>query len=280
MKEINWKEVGKDSLFVGLNCLAALIVIALIVWALTSYLRGYTEHGVEVSVPDLVTDHLTITEAEEILKADQLQLVILDSAYVDNVPFGTIVKQDPSPYSSVKHGRDIYVTINASGRRQVAMYNWHDKGYRHVENRLRSLGLVVDPEYDYEPSEFRDLVLDVRTEEGESVEPDQMIAVGTRVRLVVGFGLGTEEVTVPNLIGMKEADAKDLLRYSLLTVSTVYDEIEGEEESEEEITWFVYRQTPNADEKLVEGQEVKIFLSPDLEKAATDQGDEEEGNWF
>lgn len=195
-KNIKWKEIGKGTAFVVVNILIAMGVVAFLIWMLTLYLNKYTEHGIEEEVPDIHS--LFPSEAKHILRGQQLQLEVIDSTYSDAVPFGAIVEQDPTPGSHVKHGRTIYVTVNASGKRQVKMYNWRDKSERQVRNSLAGLGLIVDEEADYEPYTYRDIVLDVRDEEGNTIEPDQTIAVGTRVRLVVSFGLGTEEVTVPD----------------------------------------------------------------------------------
>lgn len=274
MKPINWKEVGKGSAFVGINIVIAMLVVLFVIWMLTLYLNKYTQHGVEEEVPDIHS--LFPSEAERMLNGQQLQLEVMDSTYSDAVPFGAIVEQDPTPGSHVKHGRTVYVTVNASGKRQVKMYNWRDKSERQVRNSLAGLGLIVEEEADYEPYTYRDIVLDVRDEEGNTVEPDQQIAVGTRVRLVVSFGLGTEDVSVPNLIGLTYEQVRPILRNKQLMVNAIYDEEELPEEEQETAVWYVYRQIPSEGEMLTQGQEVKIFLSTDLEKAATFLDDEEE----
>ena len=277
-KNINWKSVGQGSVFIGLNFALAIGIVALLLWALTAYLRSYTEHGVEEEVPDI--HGMVVDQAKNVLDAKQLKLEVIDSTYSDKVPFGTIVEQDPTPNSHVKHGRSIYVTINASGKRQVTMPDLRDISYRQAEATLRGLGLVVDDEYDYEPSEFRDLVLDVKTN-GKSIEVGSKIAVGTKVRLVVGFGRGTEEVTVPSVIGMTLSDARSLLLSYRLTVGAVLYDDEDIEEGEE-VEKYIYRQTPGAGETAIEGETVTLRLSSDIEKAVTDQGieEEDEDNWF
>lgn len=277
-KNIDWKAVGHGTVFVSLNIALAIGVIALLYWALTAYLRDYTEHGIECEVPDI--HGMVVSEAQRTLDADQLKLVVIDSTYSDKVPFGTIVEQDPTPNSHVKHGRSIYVTINASGKRKVIMPDLRDISYRQAEATLRGLGLVVDEEYDYEPSEFRDLVLDVKTN-GKSINAGEKIDVGTRVRLVVGFGRGTEEVIVPSVVGMTLPEARStLLQYRLTIGAVLFDQEDIEEGAEAEK--YIYRQTPNAGETAIEGETVTLRLSSDIEKAATDQSgteEEDEFNW-
>ncbi|MBQ6724452.1 MAG: PASTA domain-containing protein [Paludibacteraceae bacterium] len=266
-----------DYKFIGWNLLIAILVVVLILVCLIFYLRRYTQHGVEEQVPDV--RGLVMAEAEPLLAQQELRLVVIDSTYSDKVPFGTIVDQDPQPLSHAKHGRAVYVTVNASGKRQIPMPDLQDMSYRQAETTLRGLGLLVDSIYDYEPSAFRDLVLDVKAN-GVSVLPGENIAVGTMVRLVVGYGKGTEEVVVPNLIGMTFQEARSLLLRDHLTVGAVtYDE-EPTEESEPQ-TQYIYRQTPDEGAVLLEGETVNLYLSSDIEKVATGGGhDQEEDKWF
>lgn len=264
-----------DLKFIGWNIVLAIVVGIGILVALIAYLRRYTEHGVEVEVADV--RGLVEAEAVPVLSEQGLHLVIVDSTYSDKVPFGTIVDQDPKPNRHAKHGRAVYVTINATTKRQITMPNLQDISYRQAENTLRGMGLKVDTVYDYEPSAFRDLVLDVKCN-GASVQPGEKLPVGTKVRLVVGFGRGTEEVEVPSVIGLTLQDARSLLLRHRLTVGAVIHD----EPEEEGVTQYIYRQTPNAGERLIEGETVALRLSQDIEKAATGVINEnnEEDTWF
>lgn len=264
-----------DVKFIGVNVILAILVGAGIIVGLIAWLRTYTEHGIEVEVTDV--RGLVEAEAQPLLAAQGLNLVIIDSTYSDKVPFGTIVEQDPKPNSHAKHGRSVYVTINATTKRQITMPDLQDISYRQAETTLRGLGLRVDSVYEYEPSAYRDLVLDVKSG-GVSIKPGEKIPVGTKVRLVVGFGKGTEQVEVPSCIGLTLQDARSLLLSHRLTVGAVY----YDEPNEEGITQFIYRQTPNAGEKLLEGETVTLRLSKDIEKAATinHSNEQEEDSWF
>ena len=264
-----------DLKFMGWNIAFAVLVAAVILTILLLWLRGYTQHGVEVEVEDV--RGMVVAEAEPLLNAQGLRLSVVDSTYSDKVPFGTIVDQDPRPLSHAKHGRLVYVTINATTKRQVVMPNLQDMSYRQAQTTLRGLGLKVDTVFDYEPSAYRDLVLDVKSN-GVSVQPGEKIAVGTRVRLVVGFGRGTEEVEVPHVIGLTLQDARSLLLSHRLTVGAVY----YDEPQQEGVPQFVYRQTPAAGAKLIEGETVTLRLSEDIEKAATHVAptDNDEDSWF
>lgn len=264
-----------DAKFLGLNLVLAVLIGLGILIGLIAWLRTYTQHGVEVEVNDV--RGMVVSEAEPLLAAEGLVLEVIDSTYSDLVPFGTVVDQNPRPFSHAKHGRAVYVTINATTKRQVVMPNLQDMSYRQAETTLRGMGLVVDTVYDYEPSAFRDLVLDVKRD-GESVLPGDKLPVGTQVRLVVGFGRGTEEVEVPSVIGLGLQEARSMLLSHRLTVGAVtYDE-----PLEEDKPQYIYRQIPGAGEKLLEGETVALRLSSEIEKAATATVDNENDSeeWF
>lgn len=260
--------------FWGLNILLAVVVGLLVLTGLYFWLRSYTQHGVEVEVKDV--RGMVVPEAETILAAQELQLVVIDSTYTDRVPFGTIVEQDPKPMSHAKHGRSVYVTINATTKRQVSIPNLQDMSYRQAETTLRGLGIKVDTVYDYRPSEYRDLVLDVKRN-GVSVTPGTKLPVGSKVRLVVGKGRGTETVRVPNVVGMTLQEARAQLLQCQLTVGAMtYDEPDLKEE-----TQYVYRQTPGVGTMMLEGETVSLKLSTNPEKAAKGgNAAEAEDEWF
>lgn len=263
-----------DLKFVGLNVVLAVVVAIVILVCLIVWLKGYTQHGVEVEVEDV--RGLVAAEAEPLLSAQGLRMIVVDSTYSDKVPFGTIVDQDPKPMSHAKHGRAVYVTINATTRRKVTMPDLQDMSYRQAETTLRGMGLQVDTVYEYEPSEYKDLVLDVKTGE-ESLSPGTKVSVGTRVRLVVGEGRGTELVTVPSVTGMTMQEARSTLLNRHLTVGAVYYD-EPKEEGKEQ---YVYQQTPNAGEQLIEGETVALRLSADVNKASKSNVNiDPEDEWF
>ena len=263
-----------DLKFVGKNVVLAIIVFALILVLLIVWLNRYTQHGVEVEVADV--RGMVEEEAMPILSSQGLRLEVIDSTYSDKVPLGTIVEQNPKPMSHAKPGRLVYVTINAKTKRMVTMPNLQDMSYRQAETTLRGLGIKVDTVYDYEPSEFRDLVLDVKADTG-SIEPGTKIPVGSKVRLVVGFGKGTEYVKVPTIVGLTLRDARSLLLNNRLTIGAVH----YAEPEEEGVAQYVYRQVPDAGERLLEGETVTLYLSADIEKAVkSSTNEQEEESWF
>ncbi|MCR5050360.1 MAG: PASTA domain-containing protein [Paludibacteraceae bacterium] len=266
----------QDFKFLGQNFVLAIIIGVLAFLVLALWLRAYTKHGEEITVEDI--RGMSVAEAQALMHAQGLNMQVIDSTYSRKVPFGTVVEQDPRPNSHAKNGRMVYVTINASSRPQVVMPNLQDMSYRQATTTLRGMGLRVDSTYDYRPSAFRDLVLDVKSD-GNSVQPGTKLTVGTRVRLVVGYGQGSERVTVPSVVGMTLQEAQSMLISNRLAVGSVqYDE-----NVEDGAKALVYRQVPSAGTQLVEGETVTLRLSTNPEKAVINSGrdsKEEEDSWF
>jgi len=260
--------------YFGVNILVAMIIIIVAVVVVLIGLKKYTDHGHEIEVPQITG--LYADEATILLENMGLQLVVIDSTYSNKVPLGTIVEQNPPMESMVKNGRRVYVVVNATAQREVVLPELHDVSYRQAENMLRQLGLVIDS-IEYEPSEYRDLVLDVCVDT-ISLETGDKVREGTKVRMVVGAGRGTEMVKVPDLGGLKLMEARSLLLSEHLTIGKVeYDEEPTAENKEE---YVVYCQQPQSNGLLLEGSAVQVKLSKDRSKAVTTNNIEDEEEFF
>ena len=258
--------------------LSVVILIVVLVW-----LRQYTQHGIEVEVPQVTG--LYLEEAQALLESQQLRLVVIDSTYSHKVPLGTIVEQNPPALSHAKHDRAIYVIINAQFRKQYVLPELHDVSYRQAENMLRSMGVLIE-DVQYEPSEYRDLILDIRQDE-QSLHTGDRISEGSSVILIVGQGQGSEMITVPDLIGMPLDNARSVLLDSHLTIKTVmYDEpplsppSKGDIESPTKDNYIVYKQVPQSGQWLLEGSGVSLYLTQDIEKTVTEDNEQNEDDFF
>lgn len=265
---------SKSTLFVLKNILLAILIVVILLTGLYFWLRHYTEHGVEIEVPEVVGMYLE--EAQPQVTAVGMELQVTDSTFSNTAPLGTIVEQVPPAHSHAKKNRTLYVVVNARCRRQVAVPDLHDMSYRQAEASLRSIGIRVSDQYEYEPSEYKDLVLDVK-QNGHTLQPGERIDEGSMVTLVIGFGKGTEMVSVPNVVGLTLPNARSLLLSQRLTVGVVeYDTPDAEAAAEA----VVYLQSPAAGEQLLEGSMVNLKLSANVEKALTTQGQESEEDFF
>lgn len=257
-----------------IHLLSAALITILLVLILIFSLRRYTLHGVEIEVPNIT--QLYLEEARITLEAEGLHIEVIDSTYSTKVPQGTIVEQTPLAGSKVKHGRTIYVIQNAQMRRPVVLPELRDISLRQAQATLASLGLQVDS-IAYEPSTYRDIVLDIRM--GDSIiNAGTRLEEGSKVCLIVGRGQGTEQVTIPTVVGKSLSEARSWLMAHALTAGIVEYDIQPTEENIQD--YIVYSQEPTSGTIVVEGSSVNLKLSLDIEKTVTADNEQDEEEFF
>ncbi len=252
---------NSDVAFVLKMILAALVIVVVLGAIALWWLDKYTHHGDEVIVPNVVQSY--VEEATILAQAEGLRLQVVDTTYNRRFKLGSIVEQKPEANSRTKRGGGLYVIVNAKTIRQIPLPNLRDISFRQAEATLRSIGLALG-EVTYQPSEYKNLVLDVR-KDGESVDAGRRFPEGTAIDLVVGLGSGTDEVVVPNLL-MKSVDqARAALLARQLSLGGVhYDEAETEENKG---TFVIYEQDPRPEAYTREGSPVEVYLTTDAAKA-------------
>ena len=260
--------------FVVINLLIAVVVAVVLFCIAQVWMKGYTLHGKEVTIPEVTG--MSQEEAEIVLKSSELYLVIVDSTYSDKSPLGTVVEQTPPAHSHAKPNRPVYVVMNARTKRMIPLPELHDVSYRQAEATLRSLGLKVQNVL-YEPSLYPDNVLDVR--DGEtSLEEGTRLPEGTGVTLVIGRRQGNAMVSVPALLGMSLSGARSTLLNAGLTVGAfTYDE---EPTPETLDSYIVYQQSPTEGTIIQEGSTVNIQLTTQLERAIVTDNQNNEERFF
>ena len=132
-------------IWLNLALMAALmmLLVLLLGWAAAVY----THHGEEISVPDICNKKFP--DAENLLEAAGLTIVVSDTSYNRHLPPDCILQQSPDPGQKVKSGRVVYVTINASTKPTLVMPDIVDNSsLREAMAKLRILGFKVgEPQY-------------------------------------------------------------------------------------------------------------------------------------
>jgi len=243
-------------LFVLINVLIAVVAIAVMIWITFVALDRYTEHGVEKIVPELRGTYLP--EAEVLLRAQGLFPRVIDSVFVRNRPLGTIVEQIPPPNARMKRNRPVYLTINSRQIPQVLLPHVVDFSARQAEATLTASGLRVE-RIDRVPAQFQNLVLDVLYR-GESVKAGHRIPQGGSVVLVVGQGLGEQEIPIPNLIGMTLDEAQRMIRSASFIIGASHNH-----DDESQAQQFVFRQDPDFGSVVPVGTRINLWFTTDRE---------------
>lgn len=169
----------------------AIGIIIVLVFAMMKWLSITTNHGEEITVPNL--SKLSVELAEEKLAALDLEYVLLDTTeYQNEFPKFSVVKQDPIAGSKVKQGRKIYININSDSYRDIVMPDLIEQTLRQAEPTLRALGLELGSKT-YKPYLGKDMVLEMRYK-GKLLKAGDKIPKASKIDLVLGDGkVGFEE---------------------------------------------------------------------------------------
>jgi eukaryotic-like serine/threonine-protein kinase len=199
------------------NILVALILSLIIILGFVLSLNSITQHGVARSVPLVVGKNLDKTRTE--LEAKDFEVVVQDSVYYDSLAPSVIVKQVPEADAVVKVNRTIYVTVNRVVPPDVDMPNLVGYSFRNAEGVLKNLGLKLGDTTNR--ADFAKNSVLEQTYKGESITPGTKLKIGSRISLVVGSGIGNEDMPVPKLVGLTLNEAKVLLEAQGLILGPV-----------------------------------------------------------
>jgi len=170
-------------------CIVAAIMLGFMYW-----LDFTTNHGQEITVPNLA--RLTEDQAEEKLDELNLDYVILDSVdYRPGYPKFSVVEQEPVAGSKVKKDRKIYLKLNSSGYSSVKMPDLIEKTLRQAEPTLKAMGLEIGT-LTYVPYLGKDMVLKMKLN-GKELKPGQKVLKSSKIDLVLGDGkVGFDETQI------------------------------------------------------------------------------------
>ncbi len=172
----------------------------------------YTNYNEGVTVPDVTK--LSLNEAEELLTRYGLRYEVHDRRSHTAYPANYVIDQSPSPRQLVKPNRKVYLTVNTETTPMVAVPNVVNLSYRNARLQLENHGLTVGS-ISYESSRFRSTIL------RQSIAPEDTVARGTAVNLVVSDGLGSRMVEVPDLEGKGLSEAQQQIMRAGLRVGEI-----------------------------------------------------------
>ncbi len=211
-------------------------------------LNSITQHGVARTVP--VVTGKTLDEVTSLLDENGFDVVVQDSVYYDSLAPTVIIKQIPEPDAVVKLNRTIYVTINRTVPPDIEMPNLIGLSFRNVEMILKANNLVLG-DTTFRPDFAPNSVLE-QTYNGRPIAPGTIIKWGSAISLVLGSGVGNEEMLVPRLLALTYTETKILLQSQGLGLAAVIVDPFVKDTANA----YVYRQNPET--KNDEGKSFRI----------------------
>ncbi|MEK7817008.1 MAG: PASTA domain-containing protein, partial [Actinomycetota bacterium] len=237
------KASGKKKFLIVLALLAALALAAGGVYLFA------TSQKATVDVANVVG--MTRQQAEETLKARQLDADVEAEEYSDTVPAGTVIRQNPEAGSKLKEGGSVRLVLSR-GSSRVAVPDIAGQTASYGESKLREAGLNPDRQ----PDAYSETVA-----EGSIISQDpaagSQVQKGSSVKYVVSKGPEpVKEVTVPSLVGLTQGEAAGQLSAAKLVLGNVTQQYSSSVPAGQVIS-----QSPSAGQKVREGSSVSIVVS-------------------
>ena len=216
-------------------------IYAGILFGTMRYLDTYTNHGQEVSVPNLVG--LSSVEAKLKLEELGLSYEILDSMYRPKQPNGIVIEQmiDPTAVSKVHVKSNRVIGLRLSKNKELT--EMPDLLFDEVEfakGKLTSRGFSCNIEY--EPTIEADGSVLEQKFEGLMIDAGTRIPKGSEITLVVGRSEIGVLLELPNLVGMNYLDAMNLIQTKgFQSFSTICNNCESQSDT---LNAVVFGQSP------------------------------------
>lgn len=167
-----------------INLAIMAVVGFIIVWGALMWLDSWTSHGEYEIVPNV--EGLDYRTALGRLSAEGFVTEVSDSLYDSTSLPGTVLDQNPKQGAKVKHGREVYLTINATTPKMVTLPTVTDVSERQARALLAGVGLT-NISVEWVPSEYKNLVMGVKTGSRRLIA-GMKIPINTHVIIEVGSG--------------------------------------------------------------------------------------------
>jgi beta-lactam-binding protein with PASTA domain len=239
------------------HILAALGIVILLIVVFLQSLHWITRHDKTLTIPAVTGK--SFADAKKALESKGFEVELQDSIYNDTAKPLSVLRQFPDAEAVVKVNRTVYLTINKSVAPLIEMPNLEGLSFRSAEISMNQYGLKLEDTV-YKMDFAKNSVLEQQYN-GSRIKAGTKIPQGSNIVLVLGSGLGHEDFSVPDLVGLTYNDAKVLLESNGLNVGTVIPAIDPNA--------FVGQQRPEhttADgrvNRIRQGQSVDLWLQAD-----------------
>ena len=211
----NKKEDGKLKTFIKNHKALSLVLGGILLFVITILITNLVIKLVtkaDVQIPDVVG--MEQTEAQKTIEDAKLKYEKKSEEYNKDVPVGYIISQDPGymPNYNVKEGSTISVVVSL-GQNLVKVPKVTGLTQDDATKQLEDLGLVVNVEETYSSKVEAGYVIEQSVKENEEIDAGESITIKV--------SKGTEKVTVPDLTGKTESEAKTAIKDAGLKLKTV-----------------------------------------------------------
>jgi len=238
----NWKNV----LFGVGSTMALLALFVLMMDKIVMPL--YIHLGKEIELPDI--EYIAFYEAKEILEENGFKIIIEGEKYDATFPESTVIFQNPRPFSHVKKGRRIYLTLSA-GERMVPVPRVIGMSEKDATFKLEEAGLQLgEVFYEYDNYRLNGVVCNQAYPEGTEIVAKEPVDI------TVSLGSLPTRFIVPDLVGKDVEIAKKMILRAGLRVGVIQYE-----SREDLVPDTVIRQSIQAGDEVRQSQSIHLVVS-------------------
>lgn len=248
------------------NIIKMLAVVVVLFLMTNWWMRCYTNHGESVQVDDFTG--LIMKDAVKKGKNKGFQFEVIDSSWQLGKPGGIILNQTPKPFSRVKEGRKIYLTVTTYGTETVRLPEFSNYAYDFSEyqKRLKILQITAkETEKVFDRRQAPGTIVHFYFNGKKITENDVKKGVEIPKGSVLEFTVTDRQsnrVNLPDLV-CQTFDAADFLVGSY---NLNIGQINEDETVTDRFSAYVYRQEPAfvPETTIQMGTQINVWLSQDL----------------
>ena len=244
VKKANWTGFSGAVIFALIAILSFLVGVSFFVVKVINPF-GTTDNN-KVTVPELIGKNYEVVVGS--FEYAEYNIVKGESIYDDEYEAGIIISQSIKQGRRIKKDSPIEVTVSL-GSRSFVLGDYLGKDYIQVQNELREhdIATIIESEY----SNFYDVgqVIETRPSAGQTVYKSDVVTI------IYSKGPKPEDTLVPNIINMRENEAKEAIINAGLVVGT------PEYVENEAIAGTIIYQTISADTVVEKGTVLSYIVS-------------------
>ena len=219
-RKANNKNENKSESFIKRHKALSLVIGGILLFIITIIITNVLINVLtksDIQVPDLTG--MEQSEAKKTVENLKLVYEKKSEEYSKDVPQGYIISQDPIYMANYKVKEKSTISVVVSlGKNIVTVPKVVGMTLEEATKTLEDLGLKIETEEEYSSKVEAGYIIE------QSIKEDEKIDAGETITLKVSKGI--EKVTVPDLIGKTEKDAKSEIKSAglkLKTTSTAED---------------------------------------------------------
>ncbi len=205
-----------------------LLFLALVVFAVLTWLKSYTNHGQQLELADYTNTQLS--DAMKDAEGKTFKIIVSDSTHIVGKSGGLILDQNPEPGSKVKENRKIYVTTTKYSPDQISIKDLpllYGTDYDQAVSDLKSRFIyasIKSRKYDAgQPNHILEVWYDGRMIiDKNGIKSNVQIEKGGKMSFVISERQGGSFV-IPDLHCKQVADVKSYMLYSKLKLGKIIE---------------------------------------------------------